>query len=400
MDSTNTAVAPYVVSDYERINYYHGISLDPPELLYRSDLQTNPFPVPKGRHFSTPTKTVYGVFNTRLNEVWKEVAPKICEILKARGIRYSAVMAARFLTQGEDGDDSLGPVVVWIATHPNTTTAKNAHDVSPDILSLLETFGVEGAVIEWYEGAVERLSGPPLLRVTLDTDPTYYLRRFLTAVLGMPITTKEREADDVQGSVGFIFHENKTEHGEPSARVFGVSNCHVLREKTTIDYEFRGADAARQPVRVAGGHCFQRGVNEIRARIGRLGSDVELLATGIAELEQQLANDDPDDLAVVEAAVKLKQTSLTKFKKDIGVLEAFYKELNAQWSDIGRQNIGHVDWAPKISVDVEGDRYTMDVGAFELDEARFKPNFKGNVIDLGAFCLIFLMITWSNKNDF
>jgi len=26
----------------------------------------------------------------------------------------------------------------------------------------------------------------------------------------------------------------------------------------------------------------------------------------------------------------------------------------------------------------------MDVGTFELDEARFKPNFRGNVIDLGA----------------
>jgi len=42
----------------------------------------------------------------------------------------------------------------------------------------------------------------------------------------------------------------------------------------------------------------------------------------------------------------------------------------------------------------------MDVGTFELVEARFKPNFKGNVIDLGAFCLIFLIITSSDKIDF
>jgi hypothetical protein len=78
----------------------------------------------------------------------------------------------------------------------------------------------------------------------------------------------------------------------------------------------------------------------------------------------------------------------------------FYKELNAKWSDIGRRNIGHVDWAPKISVDVEGDRYTIDVGTFELDEESFKPNFKRNVVDLGVFCLIFLIITSSDKNDF
>lgn len=48
VDSTTTAVAAYVVSDHERITFYHGISLDPPELLYRSDLQTKPIPVPKG----------------------------------------------------------------------------------------------------------------------------------------------------------------------------------------------------------------------------------------------------------------------------------------------------------------------------------------------------------------
>lgn len=400
MDSTATAVTPYMVSDYERITYYHGISLNPPDLLYRSDLLTNPFPVPKGRHSPTPTKTVHGVFNTQLNKVWHDVAPQICKILKARDIRYSAVKAARFFTHGEDGKGSLGPIVVWIATHPKTTTAENAHDVSPDIIGLLATVEVEGAVIEWYEGAVETLSGPPLLRVTLDTDPTYYLRRFLTAALSIPITAKEREADDAQGSVGFFFHENKTERGDPSARVFGVSNCHVLREKTTIDYEFRGTGAVRQLVRVAGIRRFHRGVTEIRARTGCLGSDAELLAREIAQLDLQLKSDDPDEAEEAKAGVEVKQTKLTQVKTDIGVLEDFYKKLNAQWSDIGCRNIGHVDWAPKISVDVEGDRYTMDVGTFELVEARFKPNFKGNVIDLGAFCLIFLIIASSDNIDF
>ena len=397
MDSTAAAVAPYVVSEYERTTYYNGISSDPPELLYRSDLLDNPFPLPKGRHSSAPTKTVHGVFNTRLNEVWYDVAPQICKLLKDRHIRYSTVAPARFLAHDEDGRSSRGPIVIWISVHPKTATAENAHDVSPDIISLLETFGVQGAVIEWCEGVVERLDGLPPLRVTLDTDPTYYVRHFLTAGLSMPITTKEREPDDAQGSVGFFFHENRTRRDEPSTRVLGISNCHVLRKTTTADYEFEGTGAARQLVRVAGSHHFQRGVNEIRTRIGRLGSDAELLVTEIADLELQLTSDDPDEVEEAEAGVKAKQTKLIKVKKDIGVLEAFYNELNAQWSNIGRRNIGHVDWAPKISVDVEGDHYTMDVGTFELDKAKFKPNFKGNVINLGAFCFIFHIITSSDK---
>ncbi|TFK21283.1 hypothetical protein FA15DRAFT_645816 [Coprinopsis marcescibilis] len=155
-----TIVDPYGVSEYERATYYHGISSEPPELLYRSDIKTNPFPIPKGRFPHLGVKTAHGVFNTPLNTVWHIVAPKIVSLLKSRGIRYSVVKMARFTTTfdetGEDG--SLGPIVIWIATHPGTT-AKDAYDTSPAILEILETYQVEGVVVEWYEGAVEKLAG-------------------------------------------------------------------------------------------------------------------------------------------------------------------------------------------------------------------------------------------------
>ncbi|KAG8903606.1 hypothetical protein FRB99_002957 [Tulasnella sp. 403] len=156
-----TANSPYAISDWERTTYYHGISPggDHPELLYRSDLLENPFPTPKGRHPHLPTKTACGVFNTPLNAVWDTVAPQIRELLKTLKIRYSAFNTARFVTHGEDGKDTLGPIVIWIATHPGTTTAENAHGASLEILSLLKANGVEGVVVEWYEGVVERLAG-------------------------------------------------------------------------------------------------------------------------------------------------------------------------------------------------------------------------------------------------
>jgi hypothetical protein len=124
------------------------------------------------------------------------------------------------------------------------------------------------------------------------------------------------------------------------------------------------------------------------------------LAREIAELEKQLASDDPGDVEEVEEAVGVKQTKLAQAQIEIGKLEDFYKDLNAQWSDIGRRDIGHVDWALKISVSEEGDRSTIDVGTFELEEARFKGNFNGNLVDLGAFFPVFLIITSSDKHDF
>jgi hypothetical protein len=107
--SDATAVSPYVVSEYERTIYYYGISPDPPELLCRSDLLANPFPVPKGRHPHLATKTAHGVFNTALNPVWHTVAPQISNLLKDRSIRYSAIKAARFSTLGEDGEEYSRP---------------------------------------------------------------------------------------------------------------------------------------------------------------------------------------------------------------------------------------------------------------------------------------------------
>ena len=153
----STPISPYAISDWERTTYYQGISPDHPDLLYRSDLLEKPFPIPKGRHPHLPTKTVHGVFNTPLNAVWHSVAPLIRQLLKTRKIRYSTIKTARFVTHDEDGKDTMGPIVIWISTHPTTTTAENAHDASPDILALLKANGVEGAVVEWYEGAVERL---------------------------------------------------------------------------------------------------------------------------------------------------------------------------------------------------------------------------------------------------
>jgi hypothetical protein len=133
-------------------------------------------------------------------------------------------------------------------------------------------------VVEWYEGAVEKPAGPALLRVADDTNPTHYVRRLFTALLGMPITTAQREVDDVQGSVGFFFHENMTKHGNPSARVLGVSNNHVLRSDTTVTYEFKGAGAARQYVRLAGFCRFQHALDEIKAWIARYVTDANRLA--------------------------------------------------------------------------------------------------------------------------
>ena len=115
--------------------------------------------------------------------------------------------------------------------------------------------------------------------------------------------------------------------GEPSDRVFGASNCHVLR-KITVGYQFKGAGAPPQLVRVNGSRHFQHSVNEIKALIGRLGSDAELLVTKNVELRLQAMSNDPDEAAEAETGVTAKRAKLAEVKQHIGLLEEFYKDVN------------------------------------------------------------------------
>ena len=315
----------------------------------------------------------------------------VIALLKKRGIKYSALKTARFSTRDEDGKKTLGPIVIWIATHPNTTRAENARDASPDILHILEDHKVDGAVVEWYEGSVEKLSGPALMRVADETNPTHYVRRPFTTALGMPIATNGREEADAQGTVSFFFHENKCKNGEPSARVLAVSNKHVLRAGTTVDYRFKGTGAPRQYVRVCGFHRFQRFLDETRALVAKNVAEAVRLAEEIVRLEAEPKSENQEQGEEDEDALEIEKDRLKKVNKDNGKLQAFFKEASTQWIDIARRTIGFVDWAPSISIDADDRHYTRDIGTVELDSQKFKDNFQGNVVDLGAFCLISLM---------
>ncbi|THH05847.1 hypothetical protein EW145_g4506 [Phellinidium pouzarii] len=49
------------------------------------------------------------------------------------------------------------------------------------------------------------------------------------------------------------------------------------------------------------------------------------------------------------------------------------------------RNIGHVQYAAAVTVDVEGGTlYTSDWAAFLAAEAKVKDEFEGNVLDLGS----------------
>jgi len=226
-----------------------------------------------------------------------------------------------------------------------------------------------------------------------DTNATHYVRRFLTALLGVPLATEEMEDEDSQGTLTLWFHENKDKNGNPSNKVYGVSNCHVLRKDTTVDYEHRGG-APVDHVRVCGMRRFQRGLDEITDEIARRGIRSEIWTRDIVEMQVEDRNHVEN-----ARAIKAKQRQLYDEMEAIADLEALHNDVTKFWSNIKlHRNIGHVQYAAAISVDVEGGTlYTSDWPAFLAAGAKVRDEFEGNVVDLGTFGLI--LFTLPNENN-
>ena len=209
------------------------------------------------------------------------------------------------------------------------------------------------------------------------TNPTHHVRRFLTALLGIPLATQGMEKE---GTLTLWFHENKDKNSDPSNNVYGVSNCHVLRKNTTTDYEHKGG-AARDFVRVCGLHRFQRGLNEIKNAISDHGIRASCFTQEIDGLEK---TENPDE--EVAAEIVKNRRYLEDENEAIGQLGALHDEVTKYWPDFRLHRIGYVQHAEAIKVDIEGGtRYTSDWGAFLAAEAKVGDRFEGNVVDIGVF---------------
>lgn len=348
--------------------------------MWRSDFENVRFRMPQaGERFFTPyPKTAFGVFNTHLNAVWDStVAPLILGLFKARGLKHTALKTARFLTiNEEDGEETWSPTTVWIAVRPNTTNAAAVRDVTPDILQILNDAQVYGAVVEWYEGTVESLAGPPLMGVAENTDPTFGLSHPFNTGLGIPIA---RASDDAQGTVTLLFREMKTKDSEPSDRILALTNKHVATLDTTTPYDFDPANPLS--VLVCGDRHFDRAFEEVQDALNTGLRDAVRLAGELKAMEEKADGK-------TTRAMERKQADLDRQHEDNETLQEFFDEVDETWRVVINREFAKVDWAPEISVTV-GDRpYTRDIATLAVDEEKLK-NFTGNIVDLGTFCFPF-----------
>ncbi|KAG0697475.1 hypothetical protein DFH29DRAFT_984263 [Suillus ampliporus] len=172
-------------------------------------------------------------------------------------------------------------------------------------------------------------AGPPPMHHVHSSNATHYVHYFLTALLS--------------GTLILWFHKNKDKDSNPSNKVYRISNCHVLCKNITVNYEHRGSAPMDH---------IQHSLNEI----------MNAIADYIITLQ-------------------VKERQDTENTKVIRVMKS--------WTNSKlHHNIGHVQYAAAISVNIKGSTlYTLDWAAFSAAEVKVSDKFEGNIVDLRSmFC--------------
>ncbi|TCD65962.1 hypothetical protein EIP91_001954 [Steccherinum ochraceum] len=344
--------------------------------MFRSDFESNPFVFPPSaspNSYNLPIKTAHGVFNTPLNYVWDDVAPQILVAIKAHGIEYSALTTARFSTK-EYGivGETHGPVVVWIAVQPNTTTAEAVRDATPDILHILTDAGITGVVVEWYEGSVVRLAGPPLMPVADPTSAEFGLNHPFNSGLGIPIA---RESDGHGGTITLLFKEMKTSSGDLSDNIFAITNKHVtcnVKNPSEVTTDFNFDPVNPQYMTICSDERVDEALTDIRSTIDMRTRQVAMLGKEIQRLGARAGT-----------TLRRRQNDLDEKSEDLIPLKALEEDVTTYWLVKKDRRFCFVHWAPKIQPDGDTD-CIFDLAALNVDGEKL-GTYERNTVDLGSF---------------
>ena len=160
----------HVVSKPEAMFYYSGISPTRPELVYRTGSAKRIKPT--GLEAYRKLKQAVGVFGHKLNVVWKELGPMVRDLLTAQGLNWTSIDVTRFITDGDDGQEICGPVVLWVGVRRDSLLGEDAFNSSTDILSLLADFNIHDVEVEYRESVCRRSVSPALLRSVSNLNST------------------------------------------------------------------------------------------------------------------------------------------------------------------------------------------------------------------------------------
>jgi hypothetical protein len=222
-----------------------------------------------------------------------------------------------------------------------------------------------------------------LLNHVPSVDPTADVRSPFTGTLGVQIAPQKSPHFEGTGALYLC-------EGSQSNRVFLLTARHVALPPSLHRnelYERKGTKWTNQPrydVLILGSNAYPAALEDMMAKIGRTIIFVDQYKRELAALGKAVEG---EDATVAEAREEFKG-NLVKAEKTIAAVNAFHSDITKHWSVGSERVLGHVVYAPPISVSTGPKQFTQDWALIALRRDRIDwNNFKGNVMYLGTFSI-------------
>ena len=166
-------------------------------------------------------------------------------------------------------------------------------------------------------------------------------------------------------------------------------------DERNFDYTYKAGP--KKEVVLMGTRAFTNFLISIQGHIGTLNNTVGVLEKRVTTLTARSDGGGPNaeqaarelvetqrELVETQRELVETQRELSKTRTAIEELKKFFVKMKKQWTKPKDRVIGHVVWAPSISVSTAPYSYTKDVCVVRLDEKKFSQNFRRNVLNLGV----------------
>ena len=359
------------------IKSYHGAFSDfyglpsNPVSVYKTG---DPWPVRGGPEAQRMAREARPVRNHPIQDVWPKLGEQVYTFLDSLHVKWTTIDPVRFAEEGGEADE----LYLWVGVVPKSLSLEGAKAAADGCKKILADAHFPDVEIAFRESVFTRSAGPRLLNHVLFTNPTADIRIPFTPALGVQIAPKDTPYFEGTGAL-YLCESSQTN------RVFLLTARHValpLSVHKNELYEHKNPSKRRQAILILGSKAYTDALEAMMTKIGRGVIFTDRYKREIQALGEAAKGEDAD---VADARQEL-QAKVVKTEKMIKDVYKFHGDITSHWTTPGQRLLGHVVYAPPISVNTGPKQFTEDWALIDLNHDKIDWNvFKGNVVSLGKF---------------
>ena len=351
---------------------FYGLPTNPVSVYKTGDA----WPVREGPEAYRVPREARPVCNHPIQDVWPELGEQVYTFLDSLDVKWSTIDPVRFAEEGGEA----GPLYLWVGVVPKSLSFEGAKAAADGCKKILTDAHFPDIEIAFRESVFIQSTGRQLLNLSLFpfVDHTADIRIPFTPALGVQIAPKDTPY--FEGTGALYLRESSQ-----SDRVFLLTARHVALPPSVHNnelFERKNPYKRRQAVLILGSKAYTDALEAMVTKIEDGALLVNAFKKGLETLGEAAKGED----ARVADVRRKRQGKLAETEEMIKDVEEFYGDITTHWSRPNQRVLGHVVYAPAISVSTGPKQFTEDWALIEVDRDKIDwTEFKGNVVSLGTF---------------